>query len=134
MMTASKKRMGFASLVIAGALSFLSSLFGCLLIVAYLWQQYPAKEVVPFLLLVLEVPMFGLVLLVSKRFIAGLWGMAVVYPLAVLLLAADALEQKALLIVVVGVGTISFVLLAALLRYGTTFEEVPPMRDSMSER
>jgi hypothetical protein len=93
-------------------------------------MQRPAKEFVPCLLLVLGVPLFALAVGVSRRFILLLWTMAFIYPFAELLLAGDSFDTKSSLMFVVGAGTISLALLAALLQFSARFDSIPIETDS----
>jgi len=117
-------------LSIAGLVSLFSSLLGCVFILGCLWMQRPAKEFVPYLLLVLGVPLFALAVGVSRRFILFLWTMAFIYPFAVLLLAGYSFDTKSSLMFVVGAGTISLALLAALLQFSAHFNSLPIKTDS----
>jgi hypothetical protein len=112
-------------LCIAGLVSFITSLLGCVYILGNLWMQRPVKEFVPCLILVLGVPLFVLVLEVSRRFIRFIWTMAFIYPFAVLLLSGNSFDSKSSLMFVIGTGTISLAFLAALLQYSTSLELLP---------
>jgi hypothetical protein len=122
------------SLVFAGLVSLFCSLLGCVLILGGLWQQYRVKELVPFILLALEVPLFALSLGVSRRFVIFLWTVAFIYPFAVILLADDMFYAKSFLMLVVGTGTISLVLVAALLQYSLRFDGVSRGADSLGTK
>ena len=82
------------------------------------------------MLLVLGVPLFALAVGVSRRFIRVLWVMTFIYPFSVLLLAGDSFDTKSSLMFVVGTGTISLALLAALLQFSARFDSLPNETDS----
>ena len=99
-------------LFLAAVASLLTSLFGCVGILGTLWNQGSAKEVFPFVLLVLEVPFFAMAMTVSKRFIIGLWIIVLIYPSALILIEGDLYTAKPDLFFVV--GTIASLLVASL--------------------
>jgi hypothetical protein len=135
-MTIEKTWRYMGSLIFAGLASLFSSLLGCLLILGVLWQQYSAKELVPFLLLALEVPLFALAVGVSKRFIICLWATTFIYPFAVILLTRDMFDKgsRSFLMLVVGAGTVALALVAALLRYSTRFDVISHGADSQGTK
>jgi hypothetical protein len=94
--------------------------------------QYPhfAKDLIPFLLLALEFPLFVLAVGVSRRFILVLWPTAFIYPFALIYLASDIFIMKSFLSLVAVEGTISFVLLATLLQFSARFKLLPVGTDS----
>jgi hypothetical protein len=114
------------SLILSAAVvSLLSTFFGCSTIVGFLWMQYPARAFIPYSLLVLELPLFVLATVVSRRFIGPLWAMAFIYPLALILFARDIFIENTFMTLLSGAGTISFALLAVLLQYRVRFHLSP---------
>ena len=99
-------------LFFGAAASLLTSLFGCVGILGALWMQGSAKDLFPYVLLVLVVPLFALAMTLSKRFIIGLWTIALVYPSALILIEGDLYTTKPDLFFVV--GTIASLLIASL--------------------
>lgn len=118
------------SLSLAGLVSLVSTLVGGVLILGLAWMGSPPKAYFPFVLLVLGVPLFLLALEVSKRFILFIWALAVIYPLSLILIEGGDFSSRSFLMILAGAGTISLVLLAALLRYSASLELPPIETDS----
>jgi sulfite exporter TauE/SafE len=85
-----------------------------------------AIQILPYSLLLLEVPLFALAALLSKRFIIGLWTIGLVYPFAVILTDRDMYTTKSFLMLVVGTGTIPTLIAAALLHFSSSSNTVSP--------
>jgi hypothetical protein len=67
-------------LIFAGLLSSLTSLMGFVAIFGIEFQNPPpATVLIPFLLLGLELPIFALSVIVSRRFFHALWAMALLF-------------------------------------------------------
>jgi hypothetical protein len=127
-----KKKWCYMSLLaFAWLVSLFSSLFGCVFIFGALFaSSHPGKEIIPYLLLVLAVPLFALASGGSKLFIRLIWTTAFIYPFTVLLFESDAFDTKSFMMLVAAAGTLSFVLLAALLQFSTRFKSLPIETDS----
>jgi|ERR1017187_1100611 hypothetical protein len=110
-------------LIFAGLLSLLVSSFGFGAIFAIEFQNPPpATALVPFLLLGLELPIFALSVGVSRRFYPGLWAIAIMHPLAMLLFGSPINGHGHFLRVVFRESaTIPLLLIAALVQFCTTF-------------
>jgi hypothetical protein len=121
-----------ACIFLAGMATLCSSLFGCVGILGVLWEKYSEKHLFPHALLLLEVPLFALAMTVSRRFILGLWAIALVYP-SVLLMEGQQTNRSALM-VFPGVGTIATLMAAALLQYCVHPIAVPGSPESQGAR
>lgn len=99
---------------LAGLATLCSSLFGSVGIVGVLWMKYSVRHLFPHVLLLLEVPLFALAMTVSRRFIIGLWTIALVYPAVILMDGQD--TSKSALMLFPGVGAIATLLAAVLLQ------------------
>jgi|GEM_PF-5047979 len=124
-MSNKEKWLGNNLIFFAGVVSLLSTFFGCTTILGLLWIQYPAKAFIPYTLLVLELPLFAFAAGVSRKFIALLWAMALIYPLALILFAREAFIANSFMMSLSVAGTISFALVAALLQYSARFHLSP---------
>ena len=123
-MTVNGKWLCIGSLIFAGLWGLFFSLLGCFEILGGLFVYTPSRLLAPYLLLVLEFPLFVLATVFSKRFILPLWAMAVIFPLAMILLARQIFIANSFMILVTAAEAVSFPILAALLRYGTRYR--PP--------
>lgn len=53
----------------------------------------------------------------SRRFVLGLWTIALIYPLTVILIDRDMFTTRSFMLYVAGVGAITTLIAAALLQY-----------------
>jgi hypothetical protein len=105
-------------LILAGAASLCTSLLGCTGALGASWMQYPALQSFPFVLLILEAPAFALMTILSRRFIAGLWTLAVAYPLTLLLFDREMFTDASGFELYVGLGSIGPLLTAVFSQLG----------------
>jgi len=114
-------------LIFAGLLSSLTSLMGFVAIFGIEFQNPPpATVLIPFLLLGLELPIFALSVIVSRRFFHALWAMALLHPLTMLLFGSPINGHGHFLRVVFRESaTIPLLVVAALVQLCTSFYLLP---------
>jgi hypothetical protein len=116
----------YTTCLVLGALaSICSSLWGGLWVFGAMFMQYSTLHILTHLLLLFGFPLFVLAVALSRQLIIGLWTIALVYPLAVILIDRDVYTTESFLMFEAGIGTIASLLAAALLQYGVRPLAVP---------